>query len=109
MKKQLETVTKTLNRPGAGRIEWILLVIIAGIFYRSQGNRRMSISMPPNTLGFAKQTLQSVVSEGEKLVGKLAKFFYNFTSESFMLFQLLAITTLVALLVIAIVHIVRTN
>lgn len=106
MKKQTELLTKTLTTPIAGRIECVFLIIIAAIFYRSQGNRRMSFSMPPNTLGYAKQAMQSVLKEAEKLVSKMAGFFYN---GSFDLFQLFAITTLILLLVIAIVHVIRTN
>jgi len=110
MKKQTEILTKTLTRPIAGRIEWIFLVVVAAVVYRNQENRRLPSAMPPNAPGFVKQTLQSIVSESEKLVGKLANFFYNVTSESFnAAFQLVAIAGLVVLLALAIVYIIRTN
>ena len=93
MKKQPEILTTT--NPKA-RIQLIFLVVIAAIFYRNYSNRRLP-SMPPTTLGYAKQALQSTVSEIEKL------------ASTHSIFQVLAIVGLVALLVIGIVYIIRTH
>jgi hypothetical protein len=110
MKKQPEILTKTLTGSTSNRIQLIFLVIIATIFYRNYSNRRLPSGMPPNTLGLAKQALQSAISESEKLVSKLANFFYNFTGESFnVIFQFLAIAVLIVVLVVAVVYIIRTH
>src|SRR5687768_944644 len=106
MKKQTEILTTTIWRPNAKKIELVFLVLIATVIYRNQSNRRLPAGMPPNTLGFAKQVLQSVVSESEKMVTKLASFFYNVTGESLTaVFQVLAIAGLLVFLVAAIVYI----
>jgi hypothetical protein len=93
MKKQPEILTTTTPTT---RIQLIFLVVIAAIFYRNYSNRRLP-SMPPNTLGYAKQALQSSVSELEKLAATHS------------IFQVLAIAGLLALLVTGIVYIIRTH
>jgi hypothetical protein len=109
MKKQTEIVTTTATRPAAKKIELIFLVVIATVIYRNQSNRRLP-SMPPNSLGLAKQAVQSIIEGSEKAITKMASFFYNVTGESVAsLFQFLAIVGLLVVLVVAIIYIIRTH
>lgn len=109
MKKQTEIAATNIATPKTKRVELVFLIVIATIIYRNQTNRRMSLTMPPNTLGFAKQALQSVVWEAEKLSTKLANLFYNITGGSVTLFQFFAIAALLALLVVGTIYIIRTH
>jgi hypothetical protein len=109
MKKQTEIITTTDNRPTIKKLELIFLVVMATIFYRNHSSRRLP-SMPPNSLGLAKQALQAIITESEKAVAKVAGFFYHVTGESLAsLFRFLAIAGLLVLLVVAIIYIIRTH
>jgi hypothetical protein len=109
MKKQTEIITTTVNRPPLKKLELIFLVVIATIIYRNHTSRRLP-SMPPNSLGIAKQGVQTIITESEKVVAKIAGFFYNVTGETVAsLFRGLAIVGLLVMLVVAIVYIIRTH
>lgn len=94
MKKQTQNLTTTITRPGIKKIELIFLIVIATIIYRNQSNRRMP-SMPPNSIGLAKQVLR-----------ESADFFYNVSGESLINFSIAA---MIVLLVVGIVYIIRTH
>ena len=109
MKKQTEIVTTTASRTPVRKMELIFLVVIATVIYRNQSSRRLS-GMPPNSFSLAKQGVQAVVSESEKMIGKLAGFFYNVTGDSLLvLLQFLAIAGLFVFMVAAIIYTIKTH
>jgi hypothetical protein len=110
MKKQTKILATTWARPKPGRLQLLFQVVIAAIFYRNYSNRRLPSGIPPNTLGLAKKTLQSVLSESDAVVSKLANFFYRVTGESlYSILQFLAIAGLLVVLVAGIVYIIKTH
>ena len=105
MKKQSEILSGTITKYESGQKLWTLLAVIVTLIYRNHVNRKTAPAMPPNTLGMAKHTLVSIVSEAEKLVSKLATMFYNVTGESFVtVFQMFATGGLIVALVVGIFY-----
>jgi hypothetical protein len=81
MKKQTNILTASLNRPQPRRKEWMLIAVCVTLISKNQSNRSVPTgTLPLNAL---KETLINIVSDAEKLVGKLANLFYNVTGESF--------------------------
>src|SRR5689334_11820365 len=97
MKKQTHTLTQT--QPG--RREWILLAVIVAMITKNQSKSSVPTGSLP--LNAAKETLMNLISDGEKLVSKLAHLLYTITGESFIsVFNLFAFAGLIVSIVMAI-------
>ena len=109
MKKQTNTLTAATGKQPVRKLELFLMVLIATIFYRNNSNLQLP-TMPPNAMGFAKQTVQGIISEAEKLSHKLAVFFYQVTGASMMsLLQFVGIAALVSFTIAGIIYVIKTH